>query len=135
MKHTISLSLLSFFLIVLSISCSKDESVPSITSSQVREESPIFLTARAWTPDQSGRFVCKFTDFMHTSGDANMVSVAKVYLLTGSSEIIISFSPITYMSGQLWTEQEGKDLKVYYQPFMAQAVIPFEKLDLKVERP
>jgi hypothetical protein len=134
MKHTISLSLLSFFFIGLFISCTKDETAPSISSSQVRKESPIHLTAMVWAPDQSGRFVCQFTDFMRSSGDANAVSIATVYLLTGDSEIMISYSPITYMSGQLWSEQEGKDLKVYYQPFVAQSVIPFEKLDIKVER-
>jgi hypothetical protein len=134
MKHTNSLILIGFLFVASLISCSKDDAVPSNASSQVREEAPIKLTARAWTPDQSGRFVCTFIDFMHASGDANAVSTAKVYLLSDNDQIVISFGPVTYMSGNLWSEQEGKDLKVYYQPFVAQTVIPFEKLDLLVEK-
>ncbi|HLO81703.1 MAG TPA: hypothetical protein VK166_12125 [Chitinophagaceae bacterium] len=134
MKHTNSLSLISLFLVVFTMSCSKDDAVPSNVSTQVREEAPIKLTARAWTTDQSGRFVCTFIDFMHSSGDANAVSTAKVYLLSDNDQIVISFGPVTYMSGNLWSEQEGKDLKVYYQPFVAQTVVPFEKLDLMVEK-
>lgn len=134
MKHTNSFSLISLLLVVFAMSCSKDDAVPSNTSSQVRDETPIKLTARAWTPDQSGRFVCTFIDFMHSSGDANAISTAKVYLLSDNNQIVISFGPVTYMSGNLWSEQEGKDLKVYYQPFAAQTVLPFERLDLLVEK-
>ncbi len=134
MKHTISLTLISILFVALSMSCSKDEVVPSNGSGLVRKDATFKLTARSWTPDQSGRFVCTFIDFMHYSGDANAITTAKVYLLEDNAEIAICFGPVTYMSGNLWSEQEGKDLKVYYQPFISQSEIPFEEIELRVEK-
>ena len=134
MKHTILPGAFILMLVMFISSCTKDEAVPVISTSQVNNDAPILLSARAWSADQSGRFVCKFTNFMHSSSSATGVTNAKVYLLTGSDELMISFGPVTYMSGQVWSEQEGHDLSVYYEPFASQTVLPFEKLDLKIER-
>jgi hypothetical protein len=68
---------------------------------------------------------------MRSTGVA--AGIVNVYLITDDNEILISSGPVTYMSGMVWSEQQGKDLMVYYEPFVAQSVMPFQSLDLRVE--
>jgi len=129
MKFLIPLFMCSFILYLCESSCTKKAKENIINTSYSRPVSEIRFLATDWEKDGNGNFVCSLRDIMNSRPDATTM---KVFLLTDTSEILISNGQVSFMNGQLWSEVSGADLIVMYRPGNTSSDKPFDHLYMKI---
>ena len=120
--------IIGFTTVILIASCSRDVASPN-QFSQTQSTLPKVINLVAGNWQQQGPepiYVNTFSGVMQ-----NRAGGSHVYIVTDSSEILLSSGGISFMGGEIWYTNTTTDLIVYYRNFSQQS-LPFAYLNIKV---
>ena len=127
MKRLFSLMLIASALTIFSMSSCKKENA-TIAPQPPATPFTIHVVASNWIKNGNGIYVSSLKNIIPLA-NANADQRVRVYLVENNEEILINYSPITFMGNELWATNSQRDIEINYR---SSQTLPFGYLNIKI---